>query len=168
MPGRLGDRPAVVIFQLHQQPAHHLPAALPGLPPGKASGHPPQQVLQERTGHHPLPWQQRLLHLDRVSQPVMIAAAAPYAVVHLTCTNKPMVTNYCCRTRAARPLLEPECRHSDTARGLRIAIGRRAAAPLPVLGRWHSLRSRSACHRITRDALRQNHDDVPAACPIGR
>ena len=48
MPGRLGDRPAVVIFQLHQQPAHHLPAALPGLPPGKASGHPPQQVLQGR------------------------------------------------------------------------------------------------------------------------
>ena len=29
-----------------------------------------------RTGHHPLPWQQRLPRLGRVSQPVMIAAAA--------------------------------------------------------------------------------------------
>jgi hypothetical protein len=35
MPGRFGDRPAVVIFQFHQQPADHLIAALPGLPPGK-------------------------------------------------------------------------------------------------------------------------------------
>jgi hypothetical protein len=26
VPGRLGDRPAVVIFQRHQQPAHHLAA----------------------------------------------------------------------------------------------------------------------------------------------
>jgi hypothetical protein len=29
-----------------------------------------------------------------------------------------------------------------------------AAAPLPVLGRWRSLRAGSACHRITRDAGR--------------
>jgi hypothetical protein len=44
MAHRLGDRPAVVIVQFHQQPADHLPAALPGLPPGKAPGHPSQQV----------------------------------------------------------------------------------------------------------------------------
>jgi len=37
-----------VIFQLHQQPAHHLLAGLPGLPPRKAPGHPPQQVRQQR------------------------------------------------------------------------------------------------------------------------
>jgi hypothetical protein len=48
MPGRLGDRPAVMIFQLHQQPADHLAAGLPGLPPGKAHGHPPQQIRQQR------------------------------------------------------------------------------------------------------------------------
>jgi len=48
MPGRLGDRLAVVIFQLHQQPAEHLAAALPGLPPGKAPGHPSQQIRQQR------------------------------------------------------------------------------------------------------------------------
>ncbi len=48
VPDRLGDRPAVVIFRLHQQPADHLAAALPGLPPGKAPGHLPQQVRQQR------------------------------------------------------------------------------------------------------------------------
>jgi hypothetical protein len=48
MPGRLGDRLAVVIFQLHQQPADHLAAGLPGLPPGKAPGHPSQQIRQQR------------------------------------------------------------------------------------------------------------------------
>jgi hypothetical protein len=48
MPGRLGDRPAVVIFQFHQQPAEHLAAALPGLPPGEAPGYLPQQVRQQR------------------------------------------------------------------------------------------------------------------------
>ena len=48
VPGRLGDRPAVMIFQLHQQPADHLPAGLPGLPPGKAPGHPSQQIGQQR------------------------------------------------------------------------------------------------------------------------
>jgi hypothetical protein len=64
-----------VIVQLHQQPAHHLAAGLPGLSPGKAPGHPPQQVPPAaRTGHQ-LPWQQRLPRLDRVS-PVMIAATA--------------------------------------------------------------------------------------------
>jgi hypothetical protein len=48
MPGCPGDRLAGVIVQLHQQPAHHLAAALPGLPPGKAPGHPPQQIRQQR------------------------------------------------------------------------------------------------------------------------
>ena len=48
MPGRLGDRSAVVIVQLHQQPDGHLPAALPGLPPGKHPATPPQQVRQQR------------------------------------------------------------------------------------------------------------------------
>jgi len=48
MPGRLGDRLAVVVVQLHQQPADHLAAALPGLPPGKAPGHLSQQVRQQR------------------------------------------------------------------------------------------------------------------------
>ena len=42
MPHRLGERPAVVIVQFHQQPADHLTAGLPGLPPGKAPGHPSQ------------------------------------------------------------------------------------------------------------------------------
>jgi hypothetical protein len=37
-----------MIFQLHQQPADHLPAGLPGLPPGKAPGHPSQQIGQQR------------------------------------------------------------------------------------------------------------------------
>ena len=48
VPGRLGDRPAVVIVQFHQQPAHHLAAGLPGLPPGKAPGHLPQQIRLQR------------------------------------------------------------------------------------------------------------------------
>jgi hypothetical protein len=48
VPGRLGDRLAAMIFQLHQQPADHLAAGLPGLPPGKAPGHPPQQIRQQR------------------------------------------------------------------------------------------------------------------------
>ena len=48
MPDRLRDRPAVVIFQLHQQAADHLAAGLPGLPPGKTPGYPPQQVRQQR------------------------------------------------------------------------------------------------------------------------
>jgi hypothetical protein len=37
-----------VIFQFHQQPAHHLAAGLPGLPPGKAPGDPAQQIRQQR------------------------------------------------------------------------------------------------------------------------
>jgi hypothetical protein len=37
-----------VIVQFHQQPAEHLTARLPGLPAGKAPGHVPQQVRQQR------------------------------------------------------------------------------------------------------------------------
>jgi hypothetical protein len=48
VPGRLGDGPAVVIVQFHQQAADHLAAGLPGLPPGKAPSDPPQQVRQQR------------------------------------------------------------------------------------------------------------------------
>jgi hypothetical protein len=47
VPDRLGDRPAVVILQLHQQPAHHLPARLPGLPPRETPRHAAQQVFQQ-------------------------------------------------------------------------------------------------------------------------
>jgi hypothetical protein len=39
---------AVASNGFHQQPVHHLAAGLPGLPPGKAPGHPPQQVCQQR------------------------------------------------------------------------------------------------------------------------
>jgi hypothetical protein len=37
-----------MIVQLHQQPAHHLAAALAGLSPGKALGDPAQQIRQQR------------------------------------------------------------------------------------------------------------------------
>ena len=39
---------AAQIVQLHQQPAEHLAATPPGLPAGKAPGHPPQQIGQQR------------------------------------------------------------------------------------------------------------------------
>jgi hypothetical protein len=78
VPYRLGDRPAVVIFQFHQQAAHHLAAALPGLPPGKAPGHPPQQVRQHR-GPGIIGYRGssdcRVLVVSH--KPIMIAAAAP-------------------------------------------------------------------------------------------
>jgi hypothetical protein len=45
---RLGDRPAVPVVQFHQQAADQLAAGLPGLPAGKAPGHPSQQVRQQR------------------------------------------------------------------------------------------------------------------------
>jgi hypothetical protein len=48
VPHRLGDRPAVVVFKFHQQPADHLAARLPGLPAGKAPGDPRQQICQQR------------------------------------------------------------------------------------------------------------------------
>ena len=78
MPHRLGYGPAVVIVQLHQQPADHLAAALPGLPPGKAPGHPSQQVRQQR-GPGIIRYRGssdcRILVVSH--KPIMIAAAAP-------------------------------------------------------------------------------------------
>ena len=78
MPDRLGDRPAVVIVQFHQQPVHHLAAALPGLPPGKAPGYLPQQVRQQR-GPGLIGYRGssdcRVLVVSH--KPIMIAAAAP-------------------------------------------------------------------------------------------
>ena len=78
VPGRLGDRPAVVIVQLHDQPAHHLAAALPRLPPGKAPRHLPQQVRQQR-GPGIIRYRDssdcRILIVSHI--PITIAAAAP-------------------------------------------------------------------------------------------
>ena len=37
VPERLGDRPAIVVFQLHQQPADHLGGVLAGLPAREAA-----------------------------------------------------------------------------------------------------------------------------------
>ena len=78
MPDGLGDRPAVVIFHLHQQPAYHLAAGLPGLPPGKAPGHLPQQVRQQRRpdiiGYRGSS-DCRVLIVSH--KPIMIAATAP-------------------------------------------------------------------------------------------
>ena len=102
MPGRLGDRPAVVVFQFHQQAADHLAAGLPGLPPGKAPGHPSQQIRQQR-GPGIISYRGssdcRVLIVSH--KPIMIAAAAPLRGP-LTCTNNPTVTNYCCRIHAPR------------------------------------------------------------------
>jgi hypothetical protein len=70
-------------------------SAGPGAASSACSGlSPPTAATQ--TGHHPLPWQQRLPRLDRVSQPSMIAAAAPLRGSSLACINNPTVTNYCC------------------------------------------------------------------------
>jgi hypothetical protein len=69
-------------------------SAGPGAASSACSGlSPPTAATQ--TGH-PLPWQQRLPRLDRVSQPSMIAAAAPLRGSSLACINNPTVTNYCC------------------------------------------------------------------------
>jgi hypothetical protein len=77
MPGRLGDRLAVVIFQLHQQPADHLAAGLPGLPPGKHPATCPRQVRQQR-GPGIIRYRGssdcRILIVSH--KPIMIAAAA--------------------------------------------------------------------------------------------
>jgi hypothetical protein len=94
MARRFGDRPAVVIVQFHQQPADHLAAALPGLPPGKAPGHPSQQVRQQRRPgiiRYRGSSDCRILIVSH--KPIMIAAAA-FTRSPLTCTNKPRVANY--------------------------------------------------------------------------
>jgi hypothetical protein len=55
MPGRLGDRLAVVIFQLHQRPAHHLPQHCRVSHRGKHQATRPSRSPAARTGHQPLP-----------------------------------------------------------------------------------------------------------------
>jgi hypothetical protein len=49
MPGRLGDAPAVVVFQLHQQPFHHLSGGLAGLPATETPRDLPEQIFQQDT-----------------------------------------------------------------------------------------------------------------------
>jgi hypothetical protein len=101
MPERLGDRPAVVIVQFHQQPADHLAAALPGLPPGKAPGDLPQKIRQQR-GPGIIRYRGssdcRVLILSH--KLIMIAAAAPLRGPSDLC-QQPTVTNYSCRIRRA-------------------------------------------------------------------
>jgi hypothetical protein len=67
-----------VIVQFHQQAADHLAAGLPGLPPGKAPGDPPQQVRQQR-GPGIIGYRGssdcRIVVVSH--KPIMIAAAAP-------------------------------------------------------------------------------------------
>src|SRR5206468_12898723 len=101
MPGRLGDSPAVVIVQFHQQAVQHLAAGLAGLPPGKAPGDPPQQVRQQR-GPGPIGYRGssdcRVLVVSH--KPIMIAAAAPLRGP-LTYASNPTLTNYSCRNFVA-------------------------------------------------------------------
>lgn len=47
VPDRLGDAPAVVILQLHQQPVHHLTRGLAGLPTWKTPCHLLKPVSQQ-------------------------------------------------------------------------------------------------------------------------
>jgi hypothetical protein len=112
MPGRLGDAPAVVVFQLHQQPFHHLSGGPAGLPATETPPRPARTDLS--AGHqdgHQIAWQQRLLRLELVSQLVMIAAAAPLCGhTSLTCTNKPKITNYSCRISATVTMEMTDCR----------------------------------------------------------
>ena len=74
----LGDRPAVVIVEFHQQVVHYLAAALPGLPPGKAPGHLSQQVRRQRVpGLIGYRGSSGCRVLAVSHKPIMIAAAAP-------------------------------------------------------------------------------------------
>jgi hypothetical protein len=67
-----------VIVQFHQQPTDHLAAALPGLPPGKAPGHPPQQIRQQRgPGIIGYRGSSDCSIMIVSHKPIMIAAAAP-------------------------------------------------------------------------------------------
>ena len=110
MPGRLGDGPAVVIVQFHQQAADHLAAALPGLPPGKAPSDLSQQVRQQR-GPGLIGYRGssdcRVLVVSH--KPIMIAAAAPLPRPRLTCTNTATVTNYSCRIGSRPRRLIGQC-----------------------------------------------------------
>jgi hypothetical protein len=89
-----------VIVQFHQQPAEHPAAALPCLPPGKAPGHPAQQVRQQRGPGIIRYGASSDCHVLIVShKPIMIAAVALMRPPHLTCTNNYTVTNYSCRIK---------------------------------------------------------------------
>jgi hypothetical protein len=50
IPGVLGDRPAVLAWQVRQESAHERLGALAGLHPAKPAGDPAQQLIQ---GHLP-------------------------------------------------------------------------------------------------------------------
>ena len=47
VPGRLGQRPAVVILQLAQQAVHHVTAGQPRVPPGEARRDLCHQVIEQ-------------------------------------------------------------------------------------------------------------------------
>jgi hypothetical protein len=49
VPGRLGDAPAVVVFQLHQRPLHHLSGGLAGFPATETPRYLPKQIFQQDT-----------------------------------------------------------------------------------------------------------------------
>ena len=104
VPGRLGDRPAVVILEFHQQAVHHVAAGQAGLPPGKARCDPSQQVIEQRglgvMGYRGISGCRVLVCLTNL----MITAAAPLRGPRLTCANNPTVTNYSCRNIRA-----PDC-----------------------------------------------------------
>ena len=62
----------------------------------------PVHLLPDRTAQHPLPWQQRLPRIDRVSQTHHDRCSRTCLVTHLTCANSSAVTNYSCRISPAR------------------------------------------------------------------
>jgi hypothetical protein len=101
MPSRLSDRLAVVVFQLRQQPTDHLAAGLPGLPPGKAPGHQPQQIRQQR-GPGIIRYRgssdgRILIASHKPIIPIITAAAASLRGHPSDLQQQPTVTNYSCR-----------------------------------------------------------------------
>ena len=78
VPDRLPDRPAVLVFQFHEQAIYHLGAGLPGLPPGKAPGHFGEQVRQQLRADIIIGYRGssgcRIVHVFH--KPIMNAAAA--------------------------------------------------------------------------------------------
>ena len=98
-PDRLGDRLAVAVVGSISNPCTIWPQDSRVSRRGKAPGHPPQQVCQQRgPGHHRLPRQQRLPRLGCLTQTHHDRGSRTYAVIRLTCASNPTVTNYCCRT----------------------------------------------------------------------
>src|SRR4249920_2171668 len=128
MPDRLGDGPAVVIVQFHQQAADHLAAALPGLPPGKAPGYLSQQVRQQR-GPGLIGYRGssdcRVLVVSH--KPIMIAAAAPLRGP-LTCAL-PWCRANTCMPRAATILPLRLCARETAGGRLRWELSGWSFAP---------------------------------------